>query len=275
MRNLIYLFLRYGGFLTFLFLEGVSFFLIVQYNQEQSRIFAHSLKQFTGQIDEQSRKVEEFFRLRSERDSIAEENARLKTIIGLTRFDKAITEDSIRQISDSLTYRYREARVIKNSFSLSNNYLTIDRGSASGIQARMGVIGHNGIVGIVRNVSPNYALVMSVLHRQIRISASLKKSRHFGSLVWSGNDLDNFFMEDIPKNAQPQKGDTVVTNGFSTHFPPDVVIGTVDTTYTESGSSFFTARVKLINDPGNTRFVYVVEKRGKEEQLSLEQSIND
>jgi rod shape-determining protein MreC len=275
MRNLIYLFLRYGGFFTFLFLEVVSFFLIIQYNQEQNRIFAHSLKQFTGQIDEQSREIEEFFRLRSERDSIASENARLKSILGLTRFDKPITSDSIENIKDSLIHIYREALVVNNSFSLSNNYLTINKGSEQGVTPRMGVIGLKGIVGIVRNVSKDYALVMSILHRQARVSASLKKSGHFGSLIWKGDDLENFYMEDIPQNANPQRGDTVITNGFSTHFPPNIVIGTVDTTFAESGSSFISARINLINDPGNTRFVYVIEKRGKEEQLSLEQEIND
>lgn len=275
MRNLILLFIRYGGFLTFLLLEVLSFTLIVQFNQEQSRIFVHSINQFTGKIDKQRTDIKEFFQLRSALDSIAEENARLKSIIGITRFDPPITEDSIAKIADSLLYRYRSARVIKNSYSLTNNYLTLNKGLDQGIIPRMGVIGENGIVGIVRNVSKNYALVMSVLHQQMRVSVSLKKSGYFGSLSWRGGDANNFFIEDIPRNAQPEKGDTIITNGYSTHFPPDIPVGIIDTAFAEAGSSFFSAKVKMLQDPGNIRDVYVVEKQAKKEQLELERSVYD
>ncbi len=261
--------------MTFLVLEIVSFILIVKYNQEQSRIFSHSISQFTGQIDRHSRELGQFFSLRAEIDSLAAENARLKTVIGLTRFDPPVTADSIKRLGDNLLFLYREARVIKNTYSLSNNYVTIDKGSNDGIAPRMGVIGDRGIIGIVRNVSPNYALLMSVLHQQFRVSASLKKSGYFGSLAWQGGNTGNFLMEDIPRSAQPVRGDTVVTNGYSTHFPPDIVIGIVDTAYSEVGSSFFSALVRMTQDPGNVKTVYIVEKLGKDEQLQLENSVYD
>ena len=39
--------------------------------------------------------------------------------------------------------------MIKNSLNLVDNYITLDKGSSSGIHSEMGVVDGNGIVGIV------------------------------------------------------------------------------------------------------------------------------
>jgi rod shape-determining protein MreC len=50
----------------------------------------------------------------------------------------------------------------------------------------MGVINSLGIVGIIENTSPNYATVISILNKKSQINAKIKKSNHFGSLIWNG-----------------------------------------------------------------------------------------
>ncbi len=275
MRNLFLIFIRYGGFLTFLALEALSFFLIIQFNDDQSRIYFHSVQQLTGYLDDQTREVNRYIKLREDRDSLAEENARLKTLLNYTKFDKPPKQDSLDHLKDSLMFFFINAEVVKQTLSTSNNYFTLNKGFKDGVKKRMGVLGLNGIVGIVRNVSENYCYAMSLKHSQVKISASLKKSNHFGSLTWQGGGSEVFLLEDIPKNAPLEKGDTVQTSGYSYHFPPEVLIGTIDTFFIEKGSSFYSAEVKLINDLAKTRFVYIVEAIDKEEQLSLEQDAND
>jgi rod shape-determining protein MreC len=55
----------------------------------------------------------------------------------------------------------------------------------------MGVINSLGIVGI-ENTSPNYATVISILNKKSQINAKIKKSNHFGSLIWNGKIPDSF-----------------------------------------------------------------------------------
>ena len=74
--------------------------------------------------------------------------------------------------------------VINNSVTGFNNFLTIDKGLADGVRPRMGVLAPDGMVGIVRVVTKNYSLVLSVLNQQSKISVALKKTGHFGSLIW-------------------------------------------------------------------------------------------
>ena len=87
-------------------------------------------------------------------------------------------------------FKYTSAKVINNNYRNNNNYLTIDRGSASGIEPDLGVINSKGIVGITKSVSKNYATVLSVLNVNSRINAKLLNSHHFGSLSWDNEDFN-------------------------------------------------------------------------------------
>ena len=49
----------------------------------------------------------------------------------------------------------------------------------------MGVINSAGIIGIVDNTSKDYATIISILNVKSQINAKIKKSNHFGSLVWN------------------------------------------------------------------------------------------
>lgn len=65
-------------------------------------------------------------------------------------------EDSIALDTTNITYRVIASQVIKNSYSLPRNYITIKKGSAHGIKPDMGVISANGILGIVENTSKKF-----------------------------------------------------------------------------------------------------------------------
>jgi rod shape-determining protein MreC len=78
------------------------------------------------------------------------------------------------------------AKVIKNSYSVHENFLTIDGGANQGIKPDMGVINSAGIVGITETTSAKYATVISILNTKSQINAKIKKSNHFGTLIWNG-----------------------------------------------------------------------------------------
>jgi rod shape-determining protein MreC len=114
---------------------------------------------------------------------------------------------------------------------------------------------------------------MSVLHRQSRISAQIKGKYYFGSLIWNGADTRTFNLEDVPKFAPAAKGDTIETSGYSSIFPPGIMLGTIKNIWMEPGSNFYSIEVKYSLELANIHYVQIIKNFHKEEQDSLLQSV--
>ncbi|MFN7331551.1 MAG: rod shape-determining protein MreC, partial [Flavobacterium sp.] len=156
------------------------------------------------------------------------------------------------------------------SYSAQVNFLTIDSGAKNGIRPEMGVINSLGIVGIVENVSPNYATVLSILNTESPINAKIKKSNHIGSLIWNGKNTGFVQLIDVPRLASVRKGDTIVTGGQSTIFPENINIGTIEKIYTDDQTNYYTLDVRLFNDMTSLGHVYIIRNRDRQEILTLE-----
>ena len=87
----------------------------------------------------------------------------------------------------------------------------------------MGVVDGNGIVGIVYETSSSYSLVISVLNSKSNISCKIVGSDYFGYLKWEHGDSRYAYLKDLPRHAEFNLGDTVVTSGFSTVFPEGII----------------------------------------------------
>ena len=134
----------------------------------------------------------------------------------------------------------------------------------------MGVINSLGIIGIIDNTSPNYSTVMSILNKKSQINAKIKKSNHFGSLVWDGKSTGYVQLIDVPRLASIKKGDTIVTGGQSAIFPENIGIGTIANIYTEKETNYYTINIKLFNDMTNLGHVYIIKTKNREELINLE-----
>ncbi len=172
MYNVIQLIVKYGAHLLFVELQVICFSLIINYNKAQKDIFINSSNVFAGKIAEQQSKILQFTRLKSQNDSLMRENANL--IENIIKIE--YSSDNI-PASDSLLNQYRliPTKISSSSINLTNNHFTLNKGSREGIQPDMGVISsHKGLIGVVRNVSENFAHVISLLHSQTKISCAVK-----------------------------------------------------------------------------------------------------
>ncbi|MEL6635285.1 MAG: rod shape-determining protein MreC [Bacteroidota bacterium] len=271
MRNLIYLFVRFGGLLTFVGLELLCLYLVVNFNRKQNQIFVHSSNIVAGSLYERFNEVVQFWNLSEVSDSLAKKNAQLMAEMSEAKFRETILLDSSRNEQTQQRYTFMEAKVINNSINQHSNNLTINRGRKHGLRPRMGVFDDRGIVGIVRNTGRHYSNVMSILHKECRISAAIRRNNYFGSIVWNGSHPRYVTLTDIPKHAKLLVGDTVQTSGYSTIFPAGMMIGRVDTFWLEPGSNFYTINVALGNDLSRSKYVYVVNDLMREEIEQVEQ----
>ncbi len=287
MRGLFLFLANNSSAFLFFFLEAICFYLIVRFNDNQQRIYLSTSNAFTGYLNKKSDDIYNYFSLDDQNEMLQRENALLRQQLqrmARTQGDSLLADTALSGVftffpedstgKDTLRddYTYIPVGVIDNSISSEINTLTLNRGRKDGIEPHMGVINGDGVVGIVREVSDHYSMVMSILHRQTRISAAVKGSSAFGVLRWHGNDPLRMHLEDIPKHETVEKGDTVITTGYplSHIFPGGIFIGTVEKAYKESGANFYTIIVKLNIRMSGTHHAYVVSLNHRKELLELQ-----
>ncbi|SFD24969.1 rod shape-determining protein MreC [Chitinophaga sp. CF118] len=289
MRNLIIFLRRYFNFFMFLLLEVICIVLVFRNNDFQKTAYLNSANNISARLYNRYNNVQYYFHLKATNDSLVNENARLHNMLRSSydsvTLDNFVKEDTIRTYSTDTTrkvvgielrrYLYHSAKVVNNTVNNPINYITIHRGSANGLKPNMGVIGPSGVVGIVRSVSENYAVVLSLLSkgRNFGFSARLSHSREMGTVRWYGGDAGYALMEDVPKSVRLVRGDTVVTSGYSALFPENIPIGYVESySLPDKGSTAYSIRIKLATNFFNLQYVYVVDNMLKDEQKSLEDS---
>ena len=265
MRNIILFFAKHGSSLLFLLLEVICFFLIINYNSNQKSIYLHSSNIVTGKILEEQQKFKNFFSLNERVDSLQDENARLlRRVLFHEGYGKSPTIDSNR-----FAYDLVPAEIINQTIHSRNNYLTLDKGQSDGIEPDMGVIDQNGIVGIVQK-SGRYSRVLSLLNSKSRISARVKNKGYYGNLIWTNLDNQRMRLQAIPSHASIMVGDSIVTSGYSTMFPKEIFIGTIETFDTRKGESNYDITVRLNTKFSEAKYVYVIRNFNQDAQLDIE-----
>jgi len=270
---------QFGGFFLFLLLEGICFYLIVRFNENQGRIYASSANLLSGRVLSVYGNVAAYFRLRQQVVQLNERIAVLEGESWRSYYYDALERDTATARIDSNSlrpmYTYIAAEVYNNSISGEKNMLTINRGKEHGVQEGMAVITTDGVVGVVRHATKHFASVMSVLHKQVHISASIRNKGYFGSLGWQGSDSRYMFLRDVPKHNLVYPGDTVETSGYSSILPRGILIGVVESCVVPAGESNYEIKVRLKADMGRLRKVYVVQNLFQSELEALEREQSD
>ena len=272
MRNLLNFLLKYNHWFLFILLEVISFVLLFRFNHYQHSVYFSSANAVAGKVYEVSGGITSYFHLKSVNEDFMEleqQNHNLEDALGRHLSDS--TElNSIRNLTNT-DYQVFKARVINNSLNLVDNYITLNRGSKDGIRPEMGVVDGNGVVGIVYDTSSHYSRVISVLNSKSSISCKIVGSEYFGYLKWEYGDSRYAYLKDLPRHAEFNLGDTVVTSGYSTVFPEGIMIGTVDDMADSNDGLSYLLKVKLATDFGKVSEVRVIARTGQHEQKELEQ----
>lgn len=275
MRNLWIFISKYNAFFLFVIFFISALSIVSKNNPYQRSVILNTSNQFVGQVYERVDYFKSYLQLNQVNDSLAVENARLKNLL-----QRALPADTVVQkiVADTVNhqqYTYIVARVVNNSTHQKNNYITINRGSKQGIHEGMGVICSNGVVGVVRDVSENFARIQSLLHSATKVSASVAGSNAYGSLTWGEGNYNpqKAVLQDIPNHVIVKPGQKVVTSSYSVLFPQGVPIGRITHTGIKGGNNFLDIEVKLDTDFSTLQYVYVINNLRAAEQIQLEERI--
>lgn len=264
MYNLLRLIKKYSYVLLFLILEALCVIMLIKNLPYQKRKLVSFGNSISGHLFEARNNMMDYFSLKEENQLVLEYNAMLMTALSQN------VEDTTVVVDTTLTdYRFIPAKVINNSIYRVNNYLIIDKGKNDGIKKDMGVICENGIVGKVANTTDNYSSVISLLHPYSVVSARFVENQHLANVSWETRDYRFGTVKDIPLHIDLQKGDSLVTSGFSNVYPADIMIGTIEEMLESDSKDFNTAKIRLSTNFSTLRHVYVIKNIHQTEIDSL------
>lgn len=271
MRNLIQFIYRNYYFFLFLLLESIAVLMLVQGNNYQRTTFLNSSSAVSGNLYAALTEVTDYFNLKTTNQILAEENAQLRDQLKSSFENFSDKMNLVKDSSFKLKYTYLVARVVNNSTNRKLNYITINRGYKQGVNKGMGVITANGIVGVVRDVSENFATVMSVLHKDMNAPVAIKKFNENGILQWDGVDYRYGMIKNIPSHLKLKVNDTIVTSAYSSIFPEGIITGFVQEVIPVEGNTFNELVIRYSVDFRKLAYVYVVNNLFREEQQLLEE----
>lgn len=280
MQNLLEFLRKYHHWLLFILLEVLSLTLLFQYNSYQGSVWLSSANVVAGKVEEGRAEVESYFSLRRLNEGLTMRNFYLeRQVTQLRRLYGEAVEDTAglwsKEMSFLKMYRLVPAKVVSNELNKQENLLTINCGSADGVEVGMGVACGQGIVGVTYLVSDHYTVVIPVLNTSSRISCAIRGHNYFGVLRWDGKDAGVAYVEDIPRHARFKRGDWVETNGYSSIFPPGVLVGKIETVYNSADGLSYRVKVRLSTDFGSLRDVVVINDQTIEERARLLQAARD
>ena len=275
MERLFIFLYAYRAFFTFLILEVLCAWLIIENNQYQSARFFNSSNSVVASLNTFATGVREYFLLRNINSTIADENAYLRS--KLEEYRQAQNIAARKGLIDSTAvdsavlkqYDFVSAKVVSNTVNRYTNYLTINKGEVDSIAPGMAVISSHGAVGKIKAVSKHFSVVTSILHIDVKVSAILKRTGHFGTIYWDGQDPDYVKMDYVPRHVKPVKGDTITTSGYNAIYPEGIMIGVIDDVQLRDEALFYDLKVRLSQDFRKLSFVEIVRNHLRHEQDSL------
>ena len=183
----------------------------------------------------------------------AQENAHLKGLLKLN------TQGGLDQ------YAPVKARVTARNASLFYSEVTIDKGSSAGVRADQPVVGPEGLVGRVTDVTPGYSIVTLITDQKFAAAARTLGSNQQATVKAYLNRPGDLELQLVQNPDKIRTGDLVVTAGslslrLKSYFPPNIPIGRVGKIDYGSGDLDRRIHVKPAVDLGNLLWVEVLTK---------------
>lgn len=280
MRNLIDFLARHNHWFLFILLEVLSFVLLFHYNSYQGSVWFSSANAVSGKVFEWNASVTQYFSLVDVNKTLTERNIFLERQVEqlteqLEKAGRDSTEIERMQTSVLKDCNTIPAKVVSCSLNKLNNFITIDKGYADGVRKDMGVVCGTGVVGIVYLVSEHYSVLIPVLSSVSNISCTIRSRGYFGYLHWKGGSPEEAYIDDIPRHARFKLGDVIVTSGYSSVFPPGIVVGKIKHVYNSANGLSYRLKITLSTDFGRLRDVCVINDKEMDRKLEILHAAED
>ena len=280
MNSLFQFLYKHLNWIVFIVLEIICFILLFSYNSFQGSVYLSTANEVNARLLNGKDKVTTYFGLAEKNLALAEQNALLQQrIVELEMLNAQYHLDSLAKVETidrvhRAGYHIIPAQIIDKSINKTNNYFTLDRGTADGLAPDMGVIGVNGVVGVVYKCTEHYSLVLPLLNSDSYTSCKVEGSKDVGILQWHGGDARYAMLHDLPLYSDVESGDTIVTSGNSSFFPEGVMVGIVEEAYPSTDGLYMTLKVQLSTQFSKLEHVFIMRKMDADELTALKELLN-
>jgi rod shape-determining protein MreC len=208
-------------------------------------------------VDELANAVISIFTPDVSREQLKYENAQL--MLRLSKLRNAAQENeelrAMIAMKDTSKFPLISAKIVSKLISKIQGNFIINRGSNSGIMRGMPVINHQGLVGLIMEVSSNYSVVRNLQNTNLNIAVTVQKKNIDGILSFDGRTL---IIKNIPTTYDVEVNDKIVTSDFSSVFPPSIPVGTILKKETTVLGLLHTLTVKPAADIEATNNLFVI-----------------
>lgn len=209
--------------------------------------------------------------LQAQNEALREENRKLTEM--LVDYEAYKNEnDQLREFLEikerNDDFVFEPATVVGRSPDDRFGSFTIDVGTRHGVSVRDPVVTPDGLIGIVKEVSQNYAKVSTILDASVDIGAVDSRTLDTGivtgtvALSLEGRCKLGF----LPRESGAAAGDPVVTSGIGGLLPKGLVVGEIEEIGSESTGLSLYAVVKPAADISGAKSVLVITQfEGKDD----------
>ncbi len=272
MQKLVQFLKKFRDFLIFFVLQVFVLSLFFNSKNYHGSRMANTSSGVIGWFIEKKHNITKHFGLSEANEILMRENAALRAQLPQSFHP---LQGDIFYVDGKLKkqrYRYIPATVIHSSTNKVNNYFTLNQGNAQGIEIGMGVIATEGAIGVVTDVSDDFAIVMTILSQDIKVNTKLRRNNEYWVLSWDGKNREIAQVKDVKRDITLNQGDEVVTRG-ALQFPEGIPVGKIAEIISEDGEQTISINVDLAVNYNAVYHVYVIENLMKNQQMELQQRI--
>jgi len=211
------------------------------------------------------------FDLQQENNILRENNIRLSNENSNLREAKLenIRLTKLLQFKQASNLSLVSARIVNKSVVQMRNTITLNVGEADSVYVNMPVITADGLVGKIVSTSKNFSVAQILINKDMRVTVKVQRSRVDGILYYDG--VSDLLVKNIPKNADVNSGDVLITSEYSNVYPPGIPVGII----TETGNLdnlFKKVVVSPLIDFLNLENVFVLKYLSSQERYLLEKA---
>lgn len=203
--------------------------------------------------------------LESEVEELENQNAMLASQLSIMENNQADYDDllSLMELEEKYpNYDMTGARIIAKDPGNWYSSFTINKGSLNGIRKDMNVIAEEGLVGIVTRVSPNSAVVRSIIDDTSSVSGMISKNYDIcivnGDLTQTDSGL--LSVEMISADSAVVNGDEIVTSYISDKYLPGIRIGYISDVQMDKTEMSYNASLTPVVDFQHLSTVLVIKQ---------------
>ena len=177
---------------------------------------------------------------------------RLSDLEGENRRLRELLESSAR-IED----RVLMAKVLGGDIAPVSSGLVLDKGTRHGVHPGQSVIDANGIVGQIDHAGPISSTVVLITDSGHALPVMVSRNG-LRSIAVGGGQTDEFDLAYVPKDADIEVGDLLLSSGMGRRFPVGYPAATVAEVETARGGGYAEVRLRPLANLKRAREVLVV-----------------